>query len=189
MTSIEYKATKTWFINSDIHKNLLNYVHTGKHNILEIGCFEGLSSVFFARYLLNHKDSKMTCVDPFLSIEGNDHSKFLANEEEKNFDYNISVCPNSEKITVLKTTSDNFFKRNLDTFTFIYVDGCHEHDYITRDMENSFSYLEKGGIMWMDDYRGDDGRNMIPMDAFLEKYKGKYELIHKGYQLAIKRIV
>jgi len=27
------------------------------------------------------------------------------------------------------------------------------------------------------------------MNSFLEKYKGEYELIHSGYQLAIKKIV
>ena len=40
----------------------------------------------------------------------------------------------------------------------------------------------------MDDYGGGDGikiRNT--MNTFLEKYKGQYELIHIGYQLAIKK--
>ena len=73
-------------------------------------------------------------------------------------------------------------------YNFIYIDGCHEEDFIKRDMKNSFKFLEKNGIMWMDDYMGGDGikiRNV--MDTFLEKYKGQYELIHKGYQLAIKK--
>jgi hypothetical protein len=43
--------------------------------------------------------------------------------------------------------------------------------------------------MWMDDYGGGDGiqiRNC--MNSFLEKYNVQYELIHSGYQLAIKKI-
>jgi hypothetical protein len=42
--------------------------------------------------------------------------------------------------------------------------------------------------MWMDDYCGGDGvqiKNV--MDIFLEKYNEKYELIHSGYQLAIRK--
>lgn len=56
-------------------------------------------------------------------------------------------------------------------------------------MENSFKFLEKNGIMWMDDYLGGDGKTIKnTMDNFLEKYKGKYEIIHKRYQLAIKKL-
>jgi hypothetical protein len=78
---------------------------------------------------------------------------------------------------------------NKNTFNFIYIDGCHEVDFIKRDMENSFTILEKNGIMWMDDYGGGDGikiKNV--MNSFLEKYAGQYVLIHKGYQLVIKKI-
>ncbi len=55
-------------------------------------------------------------------------------------------------------------------------------------MENSFNILEKNGIMWMDDYGGGDGIQIKnTMDAFLKKYTEKYEIIHIGYQLAIRK--
>ena len=38
----------------------------------------------------------------------------------------------------------------------------------------------------MDDYEKGDGIKIKnAMNSFLEEYKGKYNLIHKGYQLAI----
>lgn len=80
-----------------------------KNKILEIGCFEGLSSVFFADYFLNHPNSQLTCVDPFLSIPNNDHKELLQNNEKMRFNFNISICENSEKINVYKLTSDDFF--------------------------------------------------------------------------------
>ena len=105
-----------------------------------------------------------------------------------NFDFNISICKNSDRITINKITSDKFFEINNQTYNFIYIDGCHESDFIKRDMGNSFNILEKNGIMWMDDYGGGDGKQIKnTMDAFLEKYRGQYELIHRGYQLAIKK--
>jgi len=52
--------------------------------MLEIGCFEGLSSVFFADNFLNNPDSRLTSVDPFLNIDNNDHKNFLQNNEEMN---------------------------------------------------------------------------------------------------------
>jgi predicted O-methyltransferase YrrM len=184
-----YKYSQSWFLNSEIKDLLLNFIDKStKNTVLEIGCFEGLSSVFFADNLLDNQNSTLTCVDPFLSINNNDHKDLLLNNEELNFDYNISVCKNSEKILVKKITSDIFFLNNDKKYNFIYIDGCHESDFIMRDMENSFNVLENNGIMWMDDYSGGDGiRIKNTMNNFLEKYKGQYYIIHKGYQLAIKK--
>ena len=184
-----YKYSQTWFMDSEIKKYLEFFCDKSKENkILEIGCFEGLSSVFFADNFIDNLNSCLTCVDPFLTINDNDHSHFLLNNEENNFDFNISVCKNSDKIIIHKITSDNFFEHNKNTYNFIYIDGCHEPSFIKRDMENSFSILEKNGIMWMDDYGGGDGIKIKnTMNTFLEKYKGEYDLIHTGYQLAIKK--
>jgi predicted O-methyltransferase YrrM len=184
-----YKYSQTWFLCSEIRNKLFQFLDKSKENkILEIGCFEGLSSVFFADNFLDNKNSSLTCVDPFLTINNNDHKQFLQNNEEMNFDYNISICKNSNRITIHKITSDNFFENNNKTYNFIYIDGCHEPDFIKRDLENAFNILEKNGIMWMDDYGGGDGIQIKnTMDTFLQKYNGHYELIHSGYQLAIRK--
>ncbi len=184
-----YKYTQTWFLGSEIRQKLLSFVdQKNKHNVLEIGCFEGLSSVFFADNLLDHPDSSLMCVDPFMTTDSNDHSEFLQNDEEKNFDYNISHCKNSSKIEINKITSDKFFEDNTKTFDFIYIDGCHISEVVKRDMENSFACLEKGGIMWMDDYLG-WGKIQIKntIDRFLDKYNDQFVLIYSGYQLAIRK--
>jgi len=184
-----YRYSQVWFLDSEIRRLLLNFVNNSQeNNILEIGCFEGLSSVFFADNLLDNPKSTLTCVDPFLNIDNNDHKSLLLNNEELNFDHNISVCKNSDKITIHKITSDAFFENNNKTYNLIYIDGSHDTEYIKRDMENSFNVLEKNGIMWMDDYGGGDGIKIKnTMNNFLEKYKEQYDLIHSGYQLAIKK--
>jgi len=187
----KYKYTKTWFINSEIRHILKNYLNTNTTNkILEIGCYEGLSSVFFADNFIDNSNSTLTCVDPFLNIDNNDHMEYLKNNEELNFDFNLLQCKNQNKITIHKITSDNFFLNNTNTYNFIYIDGSHELDQITKDMENSFNILEQNGIMWMDDYGGNFKTNNIynTMNIFLEKYKNKYELLHSNYQLAIKKL-
>lgn len=184
-----YKYSQQWFLDSEIKNSLFRFLDKTKENkILEIGCFEGLSSVFFADNFLDNPNSSLTCVDPFLTINNNDHKQFLQNNEELNFDFNISNCKNSDRITINKITSDIFFENNNQTYNFIYIDGCHDPDYIKRDMENSFYNLEKNGIMWMDDYRGGDGIQIKnTMDTFLEKCKDQYILIHNNYQLAIQK--
>ena len=187
----QYKYSQDWFLQSEIKQYLFSFLDKSKTNkILEFGCFEGLSSVFFADNFIDNENSSLTCVDPFLNINDNDHADYLQNNEELNFDFNISTCKNSNKITINKIKSDTFFENNNNnqTYNFIYIDGCHEPDFIKRDMENSFYFLEKNGIMWMDDYLGGCENNIkYTMDSFLEKYKDKYKLIHSGYQLAIQK--
>ena len=184
-----YKYKQTWFLYSEISKLLISYCQTYDTNtILEIGCFEGLSSVFFADNLLNNLNSTLTCVDPFMTIDNNDHQELIVNNTESNFDYNINMCKNSNKIQVHKITSDEFFKTNTKTYNIIYIDGSHECDYIKRDMINSFRFLKPNGIMWMDDYLGGDSIKIKnTMDQFLFEYQGQYKIIHSGYQLAIQK--
>jgi len=183
-----YKYTYDFFGISEIKQILFNFIdQPATNNILEIGCYEGLSSVYFADNLLNNNNSTLICVDPFNNILNNDHKDLLTGDQEKNFDNNISICKNTSKITVYKITSDEFFINNTKLFNFIYIDGCHESEFITRDMENSFKFLEKNGIMWMDDYLGGTGGIKNTMDMFLHKYYGQYDLIHKGYQIAIRK--
>lgn len=185
----DYKNNRDWFTKSEIRARVRKFLDKSKqNNILEIGCFEGLSSVFFADNFIDHPKSSLTCVDPFLHIDDNDHTEFLQSGEELNFDYNISNCKNTDKIVIHKITSDKFFETNNKTYNFIYIDGSHDTEFIKRDMENCFKFLEKDGIMWMDDYGGGSEVNIKKtMDTFLERYIGQYEIINMGYQLAIRK--
>jgi predicted O-methyltransferase YrrM len=78
----KYKYSQRWFLDSEILNNLVRFLDKSKENkMLEIGCFEGLSSVFFADNFLDNPNSRLTCVDPFLTIDNNDHNRFLQNNE------------------------------------------------------------------------------------------------------------
>jgi len=56
-------------------------------------------------------------VDPFNSIENNDHAHLINNIIEENFDFNISNCKNYDKISIKKITSDKFFKWMINILT------------------------------------------------------------------------
>ncbi len=189
----KYEYTQGWFVNSEIRKNLLNHIlKRDKINMLEIGCFEGLSACAFSDNILDHTDSTLDCVDPYI-LSGTDpriSSQNITNMTEKRFKSNIAKSNNSKKITFHKMMSDEFFETNKKKFNLIYLDGCHEPEFIKNDMENSFACLETGGIMWMDDYGGNTSIDKCKthMDKFLDKYKEKYNILHKGYQLAILKL-
>ena len=68
----KYRYTELWFPPSEIRHALLNFVSkTEKYNILEIGCFEGLSACGFSDNIMSHPGSTLDCLDPFI-LSGTD---------------------------------------------------------------------------------------------------------------------
>lgn len=191
-----YSFTRDWFSNSDIQLNLKKHIKTDQPmHILEIGSFEGRSACWFSDNFLSDATSTLDCVDPYITSGTNSEitSLYVNTNIENRFHSNIRKSKGFDKITTHKMTSDDFFKTNNKTFNLIYIDGNHVPEYVTRDMENSFDCLEKNGIMWLDDYlyvRPELNIVLkIPIDDFLDRYKGKYSLLHKGRQIGIRRIV
>ncbi len=187
----KYSFTQKWYVGSEIQRNLYKYLDkNSKYNILEIGSFEGLSACGFSDNIMDHSETTLDCVDPFILSRTNNKitTKCVTLKTEQMFSKNINLSKNLKKITHHKMTSDDYFLNNKKLFNLIYIDGCHEPEFIKNDMENSFACLEQNGIMWMDDYGGGGGKIKICMDKFLEKYKGQYNIIHKNYQLAIKKL-
>jgi len=131
----------------------LNYFDQNKlaHNsikkVLEIGSYEGRSSVFFLNYFnLN----SLTSVDTW---EGSsEHGKEILDkmgEIENNFNHNTSYYKNVEKI---KSTSDDFFMENNSLYDLILIDGSHEGTQVSKDLDNAFDCLKKDGFILSDDY-------------------------------------
>ena len=155
-------------------------------NILEIGCFEGLSTVFF---LTNLKNSNIYCVDPFLSFAENKDKDF--NQVYENFINNTKEF--QSRVRLSKTTSDDYFKKNLkEKFDLIYIDGNHHADNVLRDARNSFKLLNKGGFIVFDDflwdYYGEINLNPIGgVKQFLFENFFDLRIVSIGYQLVIQR--
>lgn len=156
-------------------------------NILEIGSYEGLSTVFF---LTIFKNSKITCIDPFEDFEENKDKDF--NIIYKNFINNTSVY--KDRINLFKGTSDNFFKLPEKNFyDLIYIDGNHNSKFVLRDAENSFNCLNKGGIIIFDDFLWNyyDRINENPIGGikkFIKKNFFKIKIISISYQIVIMKI-
>ena len=146
-------------------------------NILEIGSFEGMSVLFFDKYL---KVKNLYSVD------------FKKND---NFLYNIRDLKN---INFFNMKSDDFFNKNLNiNFDIIYVDGSHYSDDVFNDLINSDKLMKKNGILLIDDLLLDVGirKNgykfyeevMGGVFLFLKKKKN-YKFLYTGHQLILKKI-
>lgn len=152
---------------------------------LEVGSFEGRSAVWFLEKVLTHESSKLVCVD----------SWSMSAERERRFDSNIANSGQSHRVEKKKTKS----RRALgwfpdETFDAIYVDGSHEACDVLLDALLALPLLKRGGILLFDDYEWQDKENHrhhLPkpgIDAFLSLCDYRVEVIHKDYQVAVRRV-
>ena len=192
----KYKYTQKWFNEkTELKQHLHKYIDPKKKLcILEIGNFEGLSSSFFSDNYLDHTNSKLYCVDPFYisnTISGITTLNVTMNTEVL-FHNNIKKSKNFKKFFTYKLTSDNFFEKiNNVMFDIIYIDGNHTEISIKNDIQNSFKYINNGGIIWLDDYGGkttNKDKISYIIDKYLDIYKDQFTVINKGYQYGLKII-
>lgn len=61
----------------------------------------------------------------------------------------IGVDPNprNKNQMVVSETSDSFFNKNTQKFDIIFIDGYHEKHQVYRDFENSYKFLNDGGVI------------------------------------------
>lgn len=148
---------------------------------LEIGCFEGRSSIWFLENILQHDTSLLTCIDPSFPLV---------------FHHNISQF--GEKVEFIEQKSELALRNQslvFDSIHFVYIDGNHSSANVLQDAVLSFPLLIRGGVMIFDDYlwksrSPNDARSMprLAIDAFLSVFGDRLLLRHKGWQVAVERI-
>lgn len=183
-----YEISHTWFQGSELRKTIFNFLDpTERRDVLEIGSYEGGSTCFFIDQLLEHPQSRLVCVDPFLQ---DDPTTPLTNETERRFVRNILRSKYPHKVTIHRTTSDDYFHQHVDTFDFVYVDGSHIPSQIAKDFENAYRQTKSGGIIWLDDYLGTPSPQISDaIDRIITSKGASLQVIHKGYQIAVRKVM
>lgn len=185
-------------------KVLNNYIKSDKPcNVLEIGCYEGNSSVWFLSNLIKHPESRLYCVDTWEgSVEYNNvnfttiYNKFLTNVKT-----NTNYSP--EKVMIFRKRSDVFLLEitnmnqsvvcnNCLLFDIIFIDASHDSRDVISDSVLSWRLLKVGGILIWDDYIWEkmpkmNERPKLAIDSFLLIFEGNYTILSKTTQLIIKK--
>lgn len=157
-------------------------------DILEIGSFEGRSSLFLLRQF---PQARLTAVDTW---QGSDeHSveqktslgdRFAANVAEHRARIEQRV---GSSLTMLPQLDSEGRRYDL-----IYVDGSHLADDVLRDAISAWRLLKSGGVMIFDDYlwsyyeQPDDNPCRV-INAFLDLKGAALELISVGWQVAVRK--
>lgn len=161
--------------------------------ILEIGSWEGRSTLFFLTYFPN---AHLTAVDTW---EGSDEWHYNATSNlsdlEARFDHNVGL--GGGNVTKRKGSSLYMLPKLLDekqTFDLIYVDGSHYADDAVTDAINAWRLLEAGGTIIFDDvmwpaYSRTHANTAWAINSFLKHFRGQYKVLHAQYQLILQKKV
>ena len=166
---------------------------------LEIGSFEGRSAVWVLENILTDKSSKLTCIDTFEgSIEHHTNEQYtkLLPTLYDIFTHNVSFFKDQ---TIVKRGMSQDIMKHLycqnNKYDFIYIDGDHMATSALEDAILGFGLLKVGGIMCFDDYHAglenpDDNLEHAhcAIDAFLKIYRNKIVVLHKAYQVMLRKI-
>ena len=191
------RFTQTWFLrNVPTWLSILEVRdllgRTGLR-ILEIGSWEGLS----CRFVLEHlPGSVVTCVDTWAGADehvtqSGTKAAELA-ELEARFDHNTRGY--GDRVRKWKGKSQQYFAacEPRECFDLVYVDGSHRADDVLLDAIHGFAALAPGGVMIFDDYLWkyyDEPRDNpgAGINAFLRLKRGRYDLLHAAWQVAIAK--
>lgn len=170
-------AYKDWTaVHKKIWYDLLkdnNLLEIRDKNVIEVGCFEGRSTVWFSELLINTPTSRYFCIDTWKGGEEIERLKldFDMNTVLKNFNHNIKQLSCYDQISVFRGTSESCLSSLLSVLykkiDFIYLDGSHTQRDTIVDLVLSLMLIKDGGLILIDDYNN----NMATNDLLLRPTK------------------
>ncbi len=132
--------------------------------IVEIGSWQGKSTIWLSKGSKAGKNLKVYAIDPHPELPGNRGSKMRAFDQ---FKENISKAGVSDIITPLVQTSEDAAKGFSEPVGLIFIDGNHEYNMVKLDFELWFSKVKDGGIMAFHDTIGWSGpRTLVEEKLF-----------------------
>lgn len=169
--------------------------------IVEIGSFEGRSTLWFLDNLLRHPDSRIACIDTFAG--GAEHSAAQTEGLLDRFGANLAESGQAHKAEILRCDSATGLLRLLargdPAADLVYVDGSHEAPDVLTDLVLAFRLLRPGGVILCDDYFWSDGppaaadplrSPKLAIDAFTNIHRRRVEFLvgpHRA-QLAFRKL-
>lgn len=132
---------------------LLGWDPEAPRQVVEIGSFEGRSTLWFLDRLLRHPDSRIACIDTFEG--GAEHDAAQTAGLHERFRANLEASGQAHKAEVLRGDSVSGLAALVARGTradLVYIDGSHEAPDVLADLVLGFRLLPPGGLVLCDDY-------------------------------------
>jgi predicted O-methyltransferase YrrM len=191
---MEYKYTQDW-TTVEIptwEKVLIPLFKDRETHAIELGAFEGRSTVWMLENLLTHPKSTIDCVDTWEGgINDDRYNKIIDwNGGKTNFLHNIE--PFKDRVRVHQETTFTYLKKRTELADLIYVDAGHFASDCLIDSVQAHIILKPGGVIIFDDYLWTrlESNPITPkpaIDAFINCFCRDYELLALGYQVILRK--
>lgn len=179
--------------NFTMWRRVLSPLQDRPLRILEIGSWEGRSTIFFLRFF---PEATITCVDTFAGNEGEpQYAPLLAavGGPEARFDGNVAEF--GARVAKRRGNSADVLAALIEEgcrFDLAYIDGDHRRDPVLIDSRLVWQMIAPGGVVIWDDYEfgadlPDSERPKPAIDRFLGEQAGNYRVLARTYQLAVER--
>ena len=182
----DFTFTKDWFAKHVPvwEKALARYAGQPDVQYLEIGLFEGGSSMWVLENIITHPTAPLTGIDPFEDTNSYE-SQFPSYPER--FQRNLGKSGAAERTTVIAGFSQIEMRRlPLNYYDIIYVDGSHTHQDALEDAVLAVRLLKTGGVLIIDDY-GQIYNVYRAANDFFKAFGNQFDVTHKGLQLILTK--
>lgn len=179
MPIFDYPKSQIHKDQTKVMKYLVDLVDAKK--IVEIGCWLGESTSFWADAIKHKPNARVNVIDNFMGNSGT-----LLEEAAKNNDiYNIFISNMKELgidniINTFAMDSDKAcFFFNDESIDIVYIDASHDYDNVCKDIDNWLPIVRKGGIICGHDCESNtwDDR-YIYKDVVDGKHHGVIKAVH-----------
>lgn len=175
--------TQLW--NGEVLKNTAFIEKNSMISAVEIGCFEGLSSNYFADNLLA-EHGKLICIDPLEDDYELDCMEGLFKGQYERF---VENTKHNDKISLVRERSvDALPSIPNDSQDFVYIDGHHTHPAVYFDGTEAFRICKAYGFILFDDYLWGNNQQLKPaIDSVLSE-NPNHRLLLKLNQVLIQKL-
>lgn len=196
----DYEYTQDWFNWAPPLLFAIKEGLTEHKAVLEIGSFEGRSTVWFIENFLDDGGT-IHCVDTWEG--GAEHVNGEMEGSKGRFDRNMDRATRkrpSVAVEELHMTSDGALAAMLfgeiglgrGSYDLVYVDGSHLARDVLTDACMAWPLLKTGGFMVFDDYLWGDAGNLLDrpklaVDAFSSIFAKELDIVYIGYQYAVQK--
>lgn len=132
---------------------------SGSGDIIEIGSWQGRSTIALAQACSDAKNGKVHAIDNFEGNSGTEKQYVINSEDlsdlKENFLLNIDRAGLSKFVKLYSMSSSeaaDIVSKTVDSIRMIYIDGEHTYDAVKQDLDCYAPLLSKGGIIAFDDY-------------------------------------
>ena len=150
----------------------LSYAGSVAGDVVEIGSWQGRSTIALAQGCLDSGNGVVHAVDTFRGNPGNESMYVVGAEDrsdlEPNFHRNIATAGLSEQVVTHATSSTEAIgdvSAAVNGVRMMYIDGEHTYDAVKEELELYAPLLSPGGLLTFDDYS--------------TRYPGVVEAIHE----------